>query len=269
MPIYRPSELAKLGIRAKKGLSQNFLIDQNILEKICKAADIQKGDQVVEIGPGPGAITEKLLEKGASVLVIEKDKVLAEKLQRLDNGALEIVCGDALKFPLEKLPAGCKIVANLPYNITTPIIERLLRLREKVQSLTVVVQKEVGKRMTAHHDTPEYGSLTLFLKAYSDLTYCFTVKPTSFSPAPSVHSCVVHLKLHPFLFPFSEEAFFKLTRTAFGQRRKMLRGSLKEIYDSVRVEEALLAISQKKTARPGELSLDAFAALFVELQKGI
>lgn len=261
MPIYRPSELHQLGVRAKKSLSQNFLIDQNILEKICAAAGIEAGDQVLEIGPGPGALTECLLKKGAFVTAIEKDKELAEKLRRFDEGNLKVYCDDALEFPLNGLPPGLKVVANLPYHITTPVITRFIDQFPQISSLTVMVQKEVGERMVAKVNSSMYSSFTLFLSAYSTPRYCFTVKPNSFYPPPSVHSCVVHLPLRPFPFQFSAEEFFAMTRKAFGQRRKMLRSSLRGIEG---IEEALKAL-KFETARPQELSLADFAAIFKQV----
>jgi len=267
MPVYRPSELAQLGIRARKSLSQNFLIDRNILEKITTSAEISPGDQVLEIGPGPGALTEHLLSKGAHVFAIEKDEGLAEKLTRLQtpDNRLTIAKEDALNFPIPPSKTKWKLVANLPYQITTPILQRFILEHEKIESLTLMVQREVAQRITSPKDTKEYGSLTLFVSAYANAQYCFTVKPSSFSPAPSVHSAVIHLKLHPFPFDFSEEEFFRFTRTAFGQRRKMIRGTLKE-YGSQVIEEGLIQLALPPTARPGELSLEQFAALFTHFQ---
>ncbi len=261
MPIYRPSELHGRGFRPKKGLSQNFLIDRNIIEKICKTADIQKEDSVLEIGPGPGALTEFLLKAGANVIAIEKDKALADNLSKeFPTDQLKVFEDDALTYPYaSSLLPNTKVVANLPYHITTPIIERLIPLYPTVQSLTIMVQKEVGERMTAKVNTPEYSSFTLFLEAYGKPKYAFTVKPTSFYPAPSVHSCVIHMPLHPFPFTFDQEAFFRFTRTAFQQKRKMLRSSLKEIYP---VE----LLGSFATMRPGELTLKDFASLFEKNQ---
>lgn len=266
MPIYKPSEIHQLGIRAKKRLSQNFLIDQNILEKFCAAADIKAGDQVLEIGSGPGALTEKLLEKGAQVLAIEKDPLLAEKLKQVEGEKLQIHCEDALTFSLENISHGTKIVANLPFNISTPLIVRFIRKFPMIISLTVMVQREVGLRMTAEKNSPLYNSFTLFLKAYSKPHYCFTVKPSSLFPSPSVQSCVIHMPLHPFPFSYPEESFFTLIRTSFGKRRKMLRASLRELYPQERVGDVLKKIGLNSTARPQELSLDDFSKLFKELE---
>lgn len=266
MPVFRPSELHHLGIRAKKSLSQNFLIDGNILEKICHAADVQEGDTVLEIGPGPGALTERLLEKKAKVIAIEKDQTLAEKLHRFDHPDLTIYCDDALTFPLETLPSGLKVIANLPYHITTPIMERLITCFPAITSLTLMVQREVALRMVAAPNTKDYSRLTLFLNAYSTPHYCFTVKPQSFFPAPSVHSAIVHLPLHPFPFAFDQEKFFTLIRYAFRQRRKMIRSSLQELYKSAQVEEALIHLGLLPTTRPEDLSFELFATLFETLE---
>jgi 16S rRNA (adenine1518-N6/adenine1519-N6)-dimethyltransferase len=262
MPIYRPSELHQLGVRAKKSLSQNFLIDQNILEKICVAADIQPGDNILEIGPGPGALTECMLKKGAFVFAVEMDRELAEKLKRLDENNLKVFCEDALTFSMDPLPPGIKVVANLPYHITTPVITRFIDQFPQISSLTVMVQKEVGERMVAKENSSMYSSFTLFLNAYSTPRYCFTVKPNSFYPPPSVYSCVVHLPLKPFPFSFPAAEFFKITRKAFGQRRKMLRSSLKDIEGMNQVLKSL----GFETARPEQLSLADFAAIFKDFQ---
>lgn len=269
MPVYRPSELSRLthelGVRAKKGLSQNFLIDGNILEKMILAADIQPGDEVLEIGPGPGALTEALLKRGARVIAIEKDLVFARALRRLaPEDRLTIIEGDALKMPLP-FP-GSKVVANLPYQITTPILERLLPYPDQFSTLTLMVQKEVGQRLTASPGTADYSSLSLFASYYSDPTYCFSIKPRSFFPAPRVTSCVVHFALKS--RAIEPTTFFSITRRAFGQKRKMLRGSLRPLFDPSAIESALIEIGLIPTARPQDLTLDQFAALTQKLYAG-
>lgn len=260
MPIYKPSELHGRGFRPKKSLSQNFLIDRNIIEKICKTADVTTDDSILEIGPGPGALTEFLLKGGANVIAVEKDKNLANNLMKeFPTDHLQVVEKDALDYPYQKLPSNTKVVANLPYHITTPIIERLIPLYPTIQSLTIMVQKEVGERMTAKVNTSQYSSFTVFLQAFAKVSYAFTVKPSSFYPQPSVHSCVVHLKLCRFPFAFDQNAFFTFTRRAFQQRRKMLRSSLKGGYP---VEK----LGEFATKRPQELSLGDFATLFEQIQ---
>ncbi len=265
MPLYRPSEFHDLGIKAKKRLSQNFLIDGNILEKICRVADIKPGDQVLEIGPGPGAITERLLEWGACVTAIEKDPSLAEKLHQLNSKDLKIQCEDALTFSLDPLAQNTKLIANLPFHITTPLIGRFIDQYPKISSMTLIVQKEVGLRMTAEKNSSLYSSFTLFVRTFSTPKYCFMIRPHSFFPIPSVQCGVVHLSLRSFPFPFDPDPFFLLTRKAFGQRRKMLRSSLKDLYPSELVERTLIALGFKPTARPQELSLEDFGSFFQKL----
>jgi 16S rRNA (adenine1518-N6/adenine1519-N6)-dimethyltransferase len=260
MKIFKPSALQAFlkerGLHAKKGLSQNFLIDGNIIQKIVSTAGIKAGDQVIEIGPGPGALTEALLERGASVTAIEMDPLFAAELQRLP---LEVVCCDFLTFPLEDFfqqhPGKFKVVANLPYHITTPILTRLLPLNAWIDSLTIMVQKEFADRMIAEKRTPAYSSFTIFFQFYATAAKWFNVSPNCFYPRPKVHSTVVHCPLHPPPLKVEIEAFFQLTRTAFGKRRKMLRASLKALYPHI--EQTL-----QSTARPEELSLQEFIELF-------
>lgn len=275
MPIYKPSELRlflnELGIFPKKGLSQNFLIDKNIIRKIISASNVQPDDLILEIGPGPGSLTEALLETGAQVIAVEKDEILANALERLQtsSGQLSIFCQDIMKFPLEeevlrKLKTGkkAKVIANLPYHLTTPIIAQLALYHTLFSSLTVMVQDEVGRRMTAKPDTSEYSSFTVFLNFYTHPHYAFTVSHNCFYPAPKVDSAVVVLELHaPALPKEAAETFFQLTRTAFEHRRKMLRASLKELFPSEKTEQALQAIGQNPLARPEVLSLEEFIKL--------
>lgn len=268
MKLFRPSELRSFlnekGLHAKKSLSQNFLIDGNIIQKIITMANIAKGDHVIEIGPGFGALTEALLQKGAHVLAIEKDPTYASELLRLQTGNLEVVCMDVLRFSFDSLPhQKYKVVANLPYHITTPILTLLLPMHSLIESITVMVQKEFADRMRAKAATAEYGSFSLFVQFYATVISDFIVKPSCFYPPPKVHSSVIHCKLHPPLFN-EVESFFTLTRSAFGKRRKMLRSSLKELYPNI--EKVLRQKGHLPTARPEELSLHDFIALYAAVQ---
>ena len=271
--VYQPTQLHaflnSLNTRAKKSLSQNFLIDGNILRKIVKTADVQEGDLVVEIGPGPGALTQALLQAGAHVIAIEKDPVFAEALERLqtEDHRLTVLCEDVLATSFEtQIPRTAKVVANLPYHITSPVLARLLPLQTLFSSITVMVQKEVGERMTASQGTSAYSSLTLFMQYYCAATYSFTVEPTCFFPAPKVQSAVIKLELKESRKEIDAERFFLLTRSAFGKRRKMLRSSLKEVFPAI--ESALLRAGIPGTSRPEELLLTDFIRLFFEIQKG-
>ena len=280
MSIFRPSELKifldQLGTKAKKSLSQNFLIDGNIIKKILKAADVKKGDWIIEIGPGPGALTEALLNAGAHVIAIEKDHTFAMALARFqtEDKRLEIWEVDFLQLSLESLlkerqQKKLKVVSNLPYHLTTPIISRLVILNEWIFSLTLMVQKEVADRFCAEKKTSEYSSFTIFLQFFCSLKYCFTIEPTCFLPSPSVRSAVVHFSLkQPAPFPRLSE-FFQMTRRAFQQRRKMMRSSLRELYISEKIEQALKQIDLNPQARPEQLSLEEFKKLFLLLSSDI
>lgn len=268
--LYRPSELKlflqELGISAKKSLSQNFLIDGNILEKICRLAEVQLGDHILEIGPGPGALTEALLKKGALVTAVEKDKTFAKVLNRLGNH-LVVIEEDFLTIDLESLLKSSqkfKVVANLPYQITTPILSKLVPCHHLISSIVVMVQKEVATRFVALPNTADYSSFTLFLQFYGNTTYGFTVGPNCFYPPPKVHSAVVKIDLKP-CPNISTDRFFQMTRMAFQQRRKMLRVSLKKNYPYI--EEALMKLDLGLTCRPEQLSLEQFISLYQELNK--
>lgn len=280
MPIYKPSELSaflnELGIHPKKGLSQNFLIDGNIIRKIVAAAEVQEGDIVLEIGPGPGSLTQALLDAKAHVFAVEKDAVLAKALERLNtaDNKLTIFCEDILKFSIEetlapylKNGAKAKVIANLPYHLTTPILVQLVPLRHLFSSLTVMVQEEVALRFTAQATEEDYGSFSVFLSFYTKPTYCFFVSHHCFYPEPRVDSAVVRLDLKTPPDVDNIEDFFKMTRTAFSHRRKMLRGTLKHLFVNADISSALEELGQNPQARPEELSLDIFLKLYKILKK--
>ncbi|NGX53415.1 MAG: Ribosomal RNA small subunit methyltransferase A [Chlamydiae bacterium] len=253
---YRPTQLRTLlkenHLFPKKRLSQTFIIDGNIVRKVVEEAAISSEDRVLEIGPGPGAFTEALLERGAQVIAVEKDPAYARLLARL--GHLEIFEGDIRDFPLERA-ANSKIVANLPFNITTPILALLLPRFDLFSTATFIVQDEVARRIVATPGSPHYSSLSLFVRFYATSTYAFPISRRSFYPVPRVDSAVVKLTLRPTPEVESPEDFFTLVRTAFKQRRKMLRSSLKELYPACDSDK-----------RPEELSLDDFIALYDALR---
>lgn len=273
MGIYKPSELFRYledsGLKAKKSLSQNFLIDQNILNKLIKEANVSERDLVVEIGPGPGAITEKLLEAGASVLAIELDPKMAEGLRRFSsNERFQLVKGDILKTDLAELTKNqpFKVVANLPYNITSPILSHLFDASELLTEAYVFVQKEVADRITAQAKEKAYGSLSVFCAYYAEAKMLFKVSAGSFIPKPKVDSAVVKLSLRKKPKSNNPEAFFKLTRQAFNHRRKTLRSSLSSLYPKEVIEAALSACNLPPLARPEELSVDQLIELCHSLE---
>ncbi len=243
----------------KKSLSQNFLIDANIVRKIVLLAEVAPGDAVLEIGPGPGALTAALLTAGARVFAIEIDRTLAQELHRLQNGRLNIYESDFLKFPMDRLPKNIKVVANLPYHITTPILEKLFA--SSFSSIVVMVQKEVARRMQAKAGTKEFGSLTLFVEFHSQVMGSFDVSANCFYPKPKVDSTVIRLDAReiPTVNPFP------LVRPAFQHRRKMLTSALP--YPKEVVRQALSAIGVRVDARPEMLPLSQWIALTERLRE--
>ena len=279
MPLYRPTELREflttLGIFPKKKLSQNFLIDGNVLKKIVSLAELEEGDYVVEIGPGPGVLTEQLLKCGCCVIAIEKDRLFARELQRLEKEKtkLEVYEADIMGFPLvehlkKRLPFGskAKVVANIPYHLTSPIIEKIIQSESVVSSATLMVQHEVAKRLVAKAGSSDYSSFSIFLQFYSNVQYGFLVPPKCFYPPPKVDSAVIRFDLEKKFPHIDEEAFFKLVRTGFMQRRKMVKSTLKELYPSKKIEEALELIGKTTQARPEEISLPEWVRFFEFLQ---
>lgn len=267
MALTNPSELIRfldsLGVRPKKGLSQNFLIDGNILRKILREAQVAPDDLVVEIGSGPGALTEALVEAGADVIAIEKDSIFAKALTRFEG--VQVFEGDVRDFPFEELPRKGKVVANLPYHLTHAILTMLVPKNTLFTSLTVMVQEEVARRITAKPGTAAYGSLTVFLEFYSKPRYAFSVSHHCFYPKPKVDSAIVTFDLKEPPYLEDTEAFFHFIRTAFGQRRKMLRNTLGKLFAPQKIMEALEHLGLNPQARAEELSLDAFLALYAHL----
>jgi len=274
LALYKPSTLRafleEIDASPKKSLSQNFLIDGNIIRKIVTLAGVEPGDFVLEIGPGPGVLTEELLARGAHVLAVEKDRKFASALTRLqtEDKRLTVIEGDILELDLSKrLKPKTKLVANLPYQITTPILTEFLPKKEFFESMTVMVQKEVSARFIAKPSTKDYSSITVFVEFYSEPEFGFTVEPTCFYPPPRVKSAVVKFKLkdHP---PVSSEAdFFEMTRKAFQQRRKMIRSSLKLVYEQASIDTGLEKIGKGLQVRPENLSLADFLILSHEIHK--
>lgn len=257
--------LQQIGAKPKKGLSQNFLIDSNILHKIVALADVGPGDYILEIGPGPGALTTELLQRGAHVLAVEMDQTFAKHLHRLQtsDNRLTVICDDFLRYPLTSLPSHhWKVVANLPYKITTPILEKLCQKAHRFTSFTIMVQKEVADRIRAHPKTKTIGSLTLFLQFYTTVHGAFLVSPHCFYPEPSVSSTVVRLDTHepP---PVEPDLFFMLVRRAYQHRRKMIATSLKSITPNI--GDALERAKISAKARPEDLSLQQWLHLFEQL----
>ena len=225
--------LNKYGLRANKKLGQNFLINESIIYDIVKKANVTKEDVVIEIGPGLGSLTKELINNAKKVIAIELDPnmidILKSRFGIFDN--FEVIYGDVLKIDLEELIKGydsVKVVANLPYYITTPIIMKLLEDKLKIKSITVMVQKEVGERICATHKDKEYGAITVSVQYYSEPQIIIDVPKENFLPAPEVDSCVIRLDMRekPLVSLKDEKLFFRLVKGAFTQRRKTINNSL-------------------------------------------
>ncbi|MDO8322582.1 MAG: 16S rRNA (adenine(1518)-N(6)/adenine(1519)-N(6))-dimethyltransferase RsmA [Phenylobacterium sp.] len=223
------------GLMAKKSFGQHFLFDLNITRKIARLAGVGEGDHVIEVGPGPGGLTRALLETGAQVTAVEKDPrflpLLAE-LGEAANGALTVHLDDALTADETALAAGrpTAIVSNLPYNVGTPLLIKWLTGPFTPTSLTLMFQKEVAERIVAAPGSDAYGRLAVIAQATADARLVMEVSPRAFTPPPKVTSAVVHLVPHAQrLDQALLESLQTLTAAAFGQRRKMLRSSLKQL----------------------------------------
>jgi 16S rRNA (adenine1518-N6/adenine1519-N6)-dimethyltransferase len=252
-------------LAARKSLGQNFLLDLNLTSRIARAAAPLEHADVIEIGPGPGGLTRALLLEGARhVTAVERDPRCVAALGELVAafpGRLSIVEGDALALDAAVLaPPPRKIVANLPYNIATPLLLGWLRNAEDFESLTLMFQKEVALRLAATPRSRAYGRLSVMAQWRAEVRRLFDIPPRAFVPPPKVTSSVVQLvpRAAP-LAPCRFEALERILAAGFGQRRKMLRQSLKPLDRDV--EALLAAASAEPTARAEELSVTQFCAL--------
>ena len=273
--------LSKYNMSAKKKFGQNFLIDSGVLDGIVEASGVSKEDCVLEIGPGIGSLTQYLAEAAKRVVSVEIDKtlmpVLNDTLSEYDN--VTIINEDILKVDIESIVKeynegrAIKVVANLPYYITTPIIMKLFESGAPIDSITVMVQKEVADRMVMGPGNKDYGSLSLAVGYYAKATAVMNVPPGSFIPQPNVGSAVVHLKRYekPAVKVGDEKYMFEIIRTAFNQRRKTLSNSLSNNpslkVTRQQVQDALTEINIDEKARGEVLSLTQFARLSDILQR--
>lgn len=219
------------GVPAKKSLGQNFLVDDGVAGRIIDAADVGPGDTVVEIGPGHGVLTRGLARRAGRVIAIELDQMLYDKLKResSDLPNLELVLGDALRYPYESLNEKVKVVANLPYYISTPIITRLIAARGKITLMVLMLQKEVATRITSPPGGKEYGYLSVMVQLYAEPEALFDVSKHAFKPVPKVDSAILKLRMRSVpAVAVADYAFFeKIVSAAFSQRRKTLRNTMK------------------------------------------
>ena len=268
--------LNKYGFNFQKKFGQNFLIDTHVLEKIIRAADITKDDCVLEIGPGIGTMTQYLCENAGKVIAVEIDQNLIpilteDTLAAYDN--VKVINSDVLKLDLKKLAEEenggrpIKVVANLPYYITTPIIMGLFEAGVPLASITVMVQKEVADRMQAGPGSKDYGALSLAVQYYAEPYIAANVPPNCFMPRPNVGSAVIRLTLHdkPPVEVADEKLLFKLIRASFAQRRKTLVNGLTNSpelsFSKDEVTKALEECGYSPTIRGKALTLAEFAKL--------
>jgi len=264
--------LARHGLRTKKRFGQNFLIDRNIVNKILDAADIHEGDPVLEIGPGVGTLTAAIAERGANLIAVEVDRDLIAVLDEVIPGA-EIVNADILSLDLAQFiedrfgGSKAKVVGNLPYYITSPIITQVLEARERIERLVLMVQKEVAERLQASPGTKDFGSMSVFVQFYAEAEIVSHVSKNVFYPPPEVSSAVVRLtpRPEPPVDVPSEGAFFDVVHCAFGKRRKTLLNSLSDCpalgLSKERIRRALQNAGIDPSRRAETLSLEEFARI--------
>jgi 16S rRNA (adenine1518-N6/adenine1519-N6)-dimethyltransferase len=212
-------------VKPRKRFGQHFLHDPAVLQRIVEAIDPARGDVVVEIGPGEGALTRPLLGRLDHLTVIEIDRDLSARLvEEFPADRLTVICADALDHDFSAFPAGTRIVGNLPYNISTPILFHLARYADRVRDMHFMLQREVVERMVARHSTPDYGRLSVMLQTRFAMKKLFNVAPGAFRPPPKVESAVV--RLVPLAGVSITENFADVVRRAFSARRKTLRNAL-------------------------------------------
>ena len=267
--------IAAHDLTAKRQLGQNFLLDLNLTAKIARLAGDLTACDVLEIGPGPGGLTRGLLLEGArNVVVVEKDPRCLPALQQIADiypGRLQVVAGDALTLDLSaQLTPPVRIAANLPYNIGTELLIRWLTPASWPpfwESLTLMFQREVAERIVAKTRSDHYGRLALLAQWRCDARIVMSLPPEAFTPAPKVHSAVVHLtRLATPRYPADERVLHRITTMGFNQRRKMLRSSLKAMGPGI--EDQLRAAGIEPTARAEEVSLERFCRLSLIVAAG-
>ncbi len=260
--------IASHGLSARKSLGQNFLLDLNLTAKIARQAGDLTGCDVLEIGPGPGGLTRGLLAEGARhVVAIEKDERCLSALAEIAAhypGRLTVLEGDALKIdPMEHLNPPVRVVANLPYNVGTELLVRWLTPDEWPPywtSLTLMFQKEVAQRITAECGSKAYGRLSILAQWRCQVRMTMQIPPEAFTPPPKVTSAVVHLERREVpLYEADAKVLERVVAKAFGQRRKMLRSSLKGLVPDV--EDVLRSVGIKPTDRAENISVEQFCAL--------
>lgn len=270
--LYSPKVVKEIidlyDFKFKKSLGQNFLIDKNFVDKIIDQADIS-GENVLEIGPGIGTITYEMAKTAKKVLAVEIDEnlipILEKNLEEFDNTL--VINDDILKVDLKKLVEdqfngeSFKLVSNLPYYITTPIIEMIITSDLPCTDMTIMVQKEVGQRMVASEKDKEYSSLSVFVKFYSDAKLLINLPKSVFMPQPKIDSTILNLRLRLYDENVDKGLLFQLVRAGFNKRRKTILNSLSDVRDKEELKIAFKEADLKENLRAENLSLDDFIKL--------
>jgi len=266
--------LADLQTSPNRTLGQNFLVNANVLDRIVNTANISNEDHVLEIGPGLGALTQRLINKAGIVTAIEKDPCLLQWLQCqswIVESNTKLIGADALKISWADMALpneNVKIVANLPYSVSKPLLRNIMETwRPHLHSATIMVQREVALRLIAKPGSSDWGPMSIMSQLYSKATRCFDIAPGSFWPAPAVTSTVVHLELlpEPSTPLVDERLFWQITRAAFSQRRKQLLNSLFPLIpDKVKLNKILDICSIDSSRRPQTLKIPELSGLTEE-----
>lgn len=247
--------------RPIKSLGQNFLVDQRVQQKMIQACQFKGDELVVEIGPGKGAITSQIIPLVKQVIAVEKDRVLASELkERYAPQQLEMVTGDFLEWNMQGLADDLVVVGNIPYYISTPIIEKIIQNRVKIKRVFLTVQLEFAQRLAAQAGNKEYGSLSCFVQYYFDVKVLFKISKGSFHPVPKVDSAFVSLvpKLRSNLIAKDEARLFKVIQTAFMQRRKTIVNALKGVFDQESLLKELDRLKIDPRSRPEDINLSNY-----------
>ena len=257
-------------LQAKKSLGQNFLKDENVLNKIANSIDTNN-DLIIEIGPGMGALTKKIKNKNSYLISYEIDERTKEYLLPLEDEKTKIIYKDFLKTDIKEDIKNLDykynniyIIANIPYYITTPIIEHIIDEKIDVKAMSLLVQNEVANRFSAKSKTKDYGAITVYLNNYFDIEKLFVVKNTCFNPVPKVDSAVVKFTRKDTVL--EDKEFYKFLNTCFAQKRKTLKNNLKK-YDWNQVKYILNKYNILENCRAEELDLEIFKELYKELSK--
>ena len=276
--LYSPKVVREIidlyDFRFKKSLGQNFLIDKNFVDKIIDAADV-KGENVLEIGPGIGTITYEMAKSTKKVVAVEIDQnlipILEENLGEFSN--TKVINEDILEVDLARLVEDefdgedFKVVSNLPYYITTPIIEMLITSGLPCKDMTIMVQKEVGQRMLAIEADKEYSSLSVFIKFYSEAKFLVNLPKSVFMPQPKIDSTILNLGLRIYDKDVNQKTLFALVRAGFNKRRKTILNSMADVASKEDLKIAFDQAGLRENLRAENLSLDDFIRLANELDK--